>query len=134
MIENQNGQPTAKPLVGAAIAACATNLPDVIEPAIHPHHRQFFHGVVFAAGVGYGMYRLYEWDPTEDWQETLRFVLLVCGAAYLIHLALDAFTAAVQQAERLLRCNPDHRKVELWLADRQLGGAGRIGTPSEPDL
>src|SRR5258708_34325915 len=117
MIENQNGQPTAKPLVGAAIAACATNLPDVIEPAIHPHHRQFFHGVVFAAGVGYGMYRLYEWGPPADWRAALRLFFLVFGGAGFIPLSLHPFPAAGQQAQRIGPPNPPPRTVAHPSAD-----------------
>lgn len=40
------------PLVAAATAAGCGTLPDIIEPALHPNHRQFFHSVLFAAGVG----------------------------------------------------------------------------------
>ena len=35
-------------------------LPDLLEPALHPNHRQFFHGVLFAAGVSIALYKLYQ--------------------------------------------------------------------------
>jgi hypothetical protein len=30
-------------------------VPDLIEPAIHPHHRQFFHSWLFAGALAYGV-------------------------------------------------------------------------------
>lgn len=90
--EKQKGETTLKPFAGATIAAATTNLPDVLEPAIHPHHRQFCHSAVFAAAVGYGVYRAYKWEPESTGEELLRFLALA-GIAYLTHLTLDACTA-----------------------------------------
>ena len=42
---------------------CFATLPDVVEPATSPHHRQFFHSLLFAGILGYGLYKLYGWDP-----------------------------------------------------------------------
>lgn len=83
----------AHPLVGGAASALLASLPDVIEPAIHPHHRQFFHSVAFAGLVGYGLHRAYHWKPETDGQELLRIAALLVGSAYLIHFAADLFTA-----------------------------------------
>ncbi|MDI1301000.1 MAG: metal-dependent hydrolase [bacterium] len=91
--EQARGVNTATPYVGTGLAAFMGSLPDLMEPAHHPHHRQFFHGVTFAVGLGYGLYRLYRWTPEEDWERLLRFVGLVAGGAYLTHLAMDATTA-----------------------------------------
>lgn len=74
---------------GAALG----KLPDLIEPAVHPHHRQFFHSVVVAAGLVAGMRKLYQWAPDDDFEKLVRAFLLVGGAAYLSHLALDALTS-----------------------------------------
>jgi inner membrane protein len=76
-----------------AVGSVLTSLPDKLEPAIHPNHRQFFHSVVFAAGVGYVTYKVYNWQPTEDWEKILRWLVVIGGVAYLIHLVLDAHTA-----------------------------------------
>lgn len=92
-LENENGRHTVKPIFGAGVAAALANLPDKLEPAIHPHHRQFFHSIVCAVGVGIAGLKLYEWQPEEDWKKALRFVFLAGCGAYLIHLALDACTA-----------------------------------------
>lgn len=90
--EHQQGESSAKPFVGAGLAALLGTLPDWIEPANHPNHRQFFHSIAFAAGLGYGGYKLYKWQPQEDWQKALRFIGLVGIGAYLVHLGMDATT------------------------------------------
>ena len=89
----RNGQLTAKPVAGAVLASLLTSLPDRLEPAIHPHHRQFFHSVVFAGMVGLSAYYIYQWQPEKEEQRLARFVLLVGCAAYLVHLAVDACSA-----------------------------------------
>lgn len=81
------------PLAAGAIGAALGKLPDMIEPAIHPHHRQFFHSVVVAAGLVAGMRKLYQWEPEDGLEKVVRSLLLVGGAAYLSHLALDALTS-----------------------------------------
>ncbi|MGH8363035.1 MAG: metal-dependent hydrolase [Gammaproteobacteria bacterium] len=81
-----------RPLMATALATLTASLPDVFEPAINPHHRQFFHSVVFALMLGYGMYRLYQWQPQKDWKKVAKFGALTIGGAYLIHLAMDAGT------------------------------------------
>jgi len=91
--EHHRGQATLRPLLDGAAGALLTSLPDKLEPAIHPNHRQFFHGVVFAAGVGYATYRAYKWQPTDDWERILRWLVIIGGVAYLTHLVLDAGTA-----------------------------------------
>lgn len=83
---------SARPIVGAALATGLTNLPDILEPAFHPNHRQFFHSLTFAGMVGLAAYKLYKWQPTNPGDEALRFVLLVGAGSYLIHLLLDAKT------------------------------------------
>lgn len=91
--EKRRGQATLQPLLDGVAGALLTSLPDKLEPAVHPNHRQFFHSVVFAVVVGYVTYRAYKWQPTEDWQQLLRWLVIIGGVAYLTHLVLDAFTA-----------------------------------------
>jgi len=88
--EQQKG--IAHPLVAGTASALLASLPDAIEPAIHPHHRQFFHSVAFAGLVGYGLYRAYHWKPETDGQKVQRSAVLLVGSAYLLHLAADLFT------------------------------------------
>jgi inner membrane protein len=91
--KNYKDQENWKPMAGAGFAAWSTNLPDVLEPAIHPHHRQFLHSWAFAGLLGYGLYKVYEWKPVNEWERTMRFFALVGGSAYLIHLAVDSLSA-----------------------------------------
>lgn len=94
--ESQTGESTAWPLLGGGLGAAFGTLPDIIEPAHapkpNPNHRQFFHGLAFAAALGYGGYKLYQWRPEEPWQKAARMVGLIAISAYLIHLAMDATT------------------------------------------
>src|SRR5438128_3681878 len=81
--------------VGNTVTACAggycfATLPDLVEPATNPHHRQFFHSVLFAAALGYGMYKVYCWETQSPLEEFVRKLALVAGGAYLVHLAVDA--------------------------------------------
>lgn len=71
---------------------CFAGLPDLIEPATNPNHRQFFHSMVFVLILGYGLYRLAKWDPETPEAQVLRGVGLIAGGAYLVHLALDFTT------------------------------------------
>jgi len=71
---------------------CFATLPDMLEPATNPHHRQFFHGLVFAGALGYGLYKLYQWGPESPEGRFLRAFGLIAGGSYLIHLAFDATT------------------------------------------
>lgn len=91
--DNRNQQTTMRPILGAMLATGSTNLPDLIEPAIHPNHRQFFHSIAFAGILGWGALKIYNWEPELPIDKAMRFVLLTCTAGYLIHLALDALTA-----------------------------------------
>ena len=77
---------------GCAGGYCFGTLPDLVEPAINPHHRQFFHSLVFAGLLSYGVYKLYQWHPQTTEEKILRAIGLAAGGAYLVHLALDATT------------------------------------------
>lgn len=90
--EASEGEITGKPILDASIAALATNLPDLLEPAIHPHHRQFFHSLACGGLVAYAGIKLYEWNPEGEWQKGLRQLLLIGSAGYLIHLLADSLT------------------------------------------
>lgn len=90
--ELNKGEATGMPLLNAAIAALTTNLPDLIEPASNPHHRQFFHSIACGCLVAGAGFKLHQWQPEEDWEKVLRQVLLVGCAAYVVHLIADAST------------------------------------------
>ena len=79
--------------VAGGLGALCGSLPDVLEPAIHPNHRQFFHSVAFGVLLGRGLLSLYRWQPDDDAGRMLRAIGLVASGAYLTHLVMDATTA-----------------------------------------
>lgn len=94
LIKHQN--PAARlphPGFAALVAALASGLPDVLEPATSPHHRQFCHSAAFAALVISGMKKLYDWVPATPGEALVRDVLLSIGFGYMAHLCADATTA-----------------------------------------
>jgi membrane-bound metal-dependent hydrolase YbcI (DUF457 family) len=90
--EVADGEQSAKPVVSTVLAGILGTLPDKIEPALHPHHRQFYHSVTLGVGVWWLGRQVYKWRPESELGEIARFLLLVAGGAYLSHLALDALT------------------------------------------
>lgn len=94
LLTGEDNEATAPRAVGAAaLAALLTNLPDKLEPALHPHHRQFFHSYAIAGGLGLAGYSLLKWEAEGDLEKVLRTILLVGCGAYLIHLAADSLTS-----------------------------------------
>ena len=91
--ELERGKATAWPLAGSGLAAILTKLPDILEPPVHPHHRQLFHSLAFATLVAAGWKALYEWRPQSDEGRFWRKLGMIGAGAYLCHLALDALTA-----------------------------------------
>ena len=91
--ESSTGTATLKPLLGGTAAAFFTNLPDILEPAMSPNHRAFFHSLAFAALLGAGLYKLNTWRPETDAERLWRAIGMLAGSAYLIHLALDFTTS-----------------------------------------
>lgn len=82
------------PVASGAVGALLGKLPDMIEPALgNPHHRQFFHSFAVLGLVGWGVRKIHRWEPEDEFERLLRGFLLVGGAAYLSHLALDALTS-----------------------------------------
>lgn len=77
------------PVTGALMG----KLPDVIEPAFHPNHRNFFHSVAVMTLISSGLLRAYKWSPEEPLEKFVRGFILIGGVAYLSHLVCDATTA-----------------------------------------
>ncbi len=80
------------PSVAAVLGAYMGKLPDWLEPAAHPNHRQFFHSVAVLVACAYGIKKLYDWEPEAQEKVWLRRLLLVGGVAYISHLVLDGMT------------------------------------------
>lgn len=85
-------RPLPHPVVAAPLSAVFASLPDILEPALNPHHRQLFHCLAFAGLVGIGVHEAYQWEPETPAQEVLRLAALIVGSAYLLHLVADMFT------------------------------------------
>jgi inner membrane protein len=90
--EGDQQEKSAKPILGAALGAVFTNLPDMLEPAALPNHRQFFHRLAFAGVLWVVAHKVYKWETDSPFDDAIRFVLLVAAGAYLVHLLLDAGT------------------------------------------
>jgi inner membrane protein len=91
--QQRTGEAGTHPVVGGLAASFFTNLPDLLEPATSPNHRQFFHSVLFAALLGAGLYQLHNWKPEEPAEKFWKAVAMIAISGYLAHLALDATTA-----------------------------------------
>lgn len=76
----------------SAVGALMGKLPDILEPAHHPHHRQFFHSVATFVSISAALIKAYQWTPESSLEKVLRGVILIGGTAYLSHLAFDATT------------------------------------------
>ena len=86
-------RPLPHPAIAAPLSAVLATLPDILEPATTPHHRQVFHSVMLAAAIGVAVYEAYQWEPATLGQEILRALALIGGSAYLLHLVGDMLTA-----------------------------------------
>ena len=80
------------PVFAAIVAAIASGLPDLLEPASSPRHRQFCHSATFAALATTAMRKLYDWMPETPGEVFMRDVLLGIGFGYMAHLCADATT------------------------------------------
>lgn len=80
------------PLLAIGTSTVFAKLPDLLEPAIHPHHRQFFHSLAFWGLLGYGLKKAYDWTPEDRGGRILRFAALCAGVGYISHLVIDGFS------------------------------------------
>jgi len=82
----------ARVCAACGFGALCGSLPDLLEPACHPNHRQFFHSVTCGLLLAVGIRRVSTWNPEERWEQWVRIAALAAGSAYLIHLIMDATT------------------------------------------
>lgn len=75
-------------LVGAGLGAIAASLPDILEPAVSPHHRQFFHSISMMVVVGISASAVGRSGLDEDAKHMMYYVL----TGYMSHLVADAGT------------------------------------------
>lgn len=91
-------------LLASGVGGVTGKLPDVLEPATNPHHRQFFHSFAFGALLGWvgvkGYKKLKErrsrvkntLDNSFDTIDLLLVVAIIVIAVYILHLIMDGFT------------------------------------------
>ena len=83
-------QPTLAGFAVSTLGGTALGiLADVLEPALHPNHRSFFHSATLIAGVGTGLMKM--WENPEISPES-KILLTVLGCAYVSHPLADALT------------------------------------------
>jgi len=73
------------------VGGVAGLLPDIIEPATSPNHREFAHSIAALLVIGSGINKLHENQGIEAGQKEL---LLTLALGYGSHLLLDAGTPA----------------------------------------
>jgi membrane-bound metal-dependent hydrolase YbcI (DUF457 family) len=92
-LADDNPHPLTHSLLFAPILGCvAGKLPDHIEPAIHPNHRQFFHSITIMSLLTVGLIKTYQWKPGQPLEKLIRGLVLLGGVGYLSHLLCDATT------------------------------------------
>lgn len=79
-------------LAMAGSGIVGAKLPDILEPAIHSHHRAFFHSLVVAGGVAWAIRKILAWPRETPGQRLVRATALGFAVGYVSHLALDALT------------------------------------------
>ncbi|HFE38728.1 MAG TPA: metal-dependent hydrolase [Gammaproteobacteria bacterium] len=89
---HHQGKTFEKTATAGTLAYFLGTLPDLLEPATSPDHRQFFHSLAFLGLVGTGMYKLYQWEAEDEMERLIRFALLTVGGAYIVHLLMDSST------------------------------------------
>lgn len=63
-------------------------LPDILEPAYHPNHRQLFHSFAILCLSLYGAYKI----QSSDWDIILKNICTACLLSYALHLIDDSGT------------------------------------------
>lgn len=88
LTEKENRTPEA--LVGAVIAgATIACIPDILEPAFHPNHREFFHSFLVLGGIHFIHDKIKQSDKVSF---PGKMATSIFSGSYASHLLLDAFT------------------------------------------
>ena len=76
--------------VGSGLLSAFGGLvPDLIEPAVDPNHRRFFHSVVTGADLACGAVKA---QGDQSFSDTLELVTVLLVVGYISHLLADALT------------------------------------------
>lgn len=88
----------------SGIGLSTARIPDIIEPATNPNHRDFFHSLVFAGIMGYvGVKALQDFQTRrlerrasgiEKWSkyEYVDIAIMIAAGSILLHIVMDGFT------------------------------------------
>jgi inner membrane protein len=76
--------------LGISTGAAGGILPDLLEPAYHPNHRNICHSLAALTGVGYGGIRFAHQNEINPYLKT---ILVAICASYTSHIILDGNTA-----------------------------------------
>ena len=76
-------------LTSAAAGMAVACLPDTLEPAVHSHHRRFFHSVVALGGIAFANKAVWK---SPNVSPKLKMCLAICSAPYASHLIADSLT------------------------------------------
>lgn len=91
-------------LLSTGTGAAVSRLPDILEPAVHPNHRAFFHSFAFGAALGFGAVQVGKKIKEKRAErktlgveqisgaEILLGLLLIAIMVVLLHLLMDGFT------------------------------------------
>ena len=83
------GELFLKSALGAGVGAISGVLPDILEPAVSPHHRSFFHSKAFATLLTIGSTKFLK---SGTLSENEKEMLVAFSAGFGSHLALDSKT------------------------------------------
>jgi len=91
-------------LLSTAAGATVSRLPDILEPAVHPNHRAFFHSFAFGAVLGFGAVQVGKKIKEKRDQrkalgvdqisgtELLLGIVFIGIIVVIVHLLMDGFT------------------------------------------
>lgn len=83
-------QTTAGELLLSAVGGVTFAIaPDLLEPALDPGHRAFFHSITLLGGMTFGGYKAL---TSPGFTEQGKLTLLTASTAYASHLILDLLT------------------------------------------
>lgn len=78
-------------LLCAGLGLITSAVPDIVEPALHSHHRQFFHSVTAGSVLtGFALNRCSH--NNELWDDFTKILAAVAVTSYLSHLVADLST------------------------------------------
>lgn len=74
--------------IGAGIGMATGTLPDIFEPATHPHHRKIFHSLAAVGVVSASVIKAYK----SNLPKPTKCAIITASAGFISHLILDSKT------------------------------------------